>query len=287
MSHRVAATLLLAISTSAWASLWELTRDSSVVVLARVEQPGAVTAKGRSVARLRVKETWKGGPVSTLEVRFSPDVACPNPPSYRVGEDVIAFLTPGTDPDTWVTVASAEGARYARSDSELAAIKAAVLHATSLPAEAKTQWALQAFESPSTRHDAALVLGGVANPLAWRTIGGPAPVVLPKTTLAALEASFIRNPTQDNTLISSMVLLRTQRTQQLNAAFANSINTITNTANPPDWLPVAVSLYEERLHPLRPIARTLSPEAMLEEWSRRRTPEAVERARQRWRALRQ
>src|SRR5262245_18159092 len=96
----------LAISPPAYAdaispqSLWELTQNARLIVLAEVERVGQADPRnpdfgyGGDVARLRVLEVWKGTKPELLEVTFRKNLICPKPSRYEPGRRVVAFLKP-------------------------------------------------------------------------------------------------------------------------------------------------------------------------------------------------
>ena len=96
----------------------DLAATADLIVLADVEQVtsagdretagGAAMPPGTDqVARLRVRETWKGPPTAVVEVAFNDFVKWPAPPAYASGETVVAFLR-RAGPE-WTTVGISAG----------------------------------------------------------------------------------------------------------------------------------------------------------------------------------
>ena len=107
-------------------TLWGLTSEATLVVLADIPAVTEATETGGTalrdapsstrrggagaIAHLRVREAWKGAASGTIEVAFDPNYICPAPPVYVAGKTVVAFLT--ADGDLWRTVALSYGTHY-------------------------------------------------------------------------------------------------------------------------------------------------------------------------------
>lgn len=81
-------------------TLWELTEQAELVVLARVVAIESPQDRGErdfesDIARLEVLEVWKGSTGGDVAVTFSRGMICPAPPRYLPGETVLAFLESG------------------------------------------------------------------------------------------------------------------------------------------------------------------------------------------------
>lgn len=223
-------------------SLWETTREAPLVIFARVE---STTRAG--TARLRVKEVWKGPPVTNVDVRYDAMSFCPPADSYSEGVDVVVFLEPTFDAANLSDFVASKGRSPARiwrstrpltmqtitSQPQLAALKLAVISAASLRDDQRLEWGVAAFESERTRPDALVELG--SNP------------TLTKAQLEKLEDAFIRKPLLDDTLLSTMLLLRPQQTERLNLAFGFAIEQLAARDVQPNWFPEVVELYAQRL----------------------------------------
>lgn len=153
-------------------TLWELTRQARLVVLAEVEDvteetqtlefAGDPLILKTAVAHLRVLEAWKGPRLERLEVPFSPDTVCPAPPSYVKGKRVVAFLEEDSEgKGRWHTVGLSYGSRYPSDASAEDAYRDAVLGAVALQArdEALNESTQEAPEAPApTAEDGSRVI---------------------------------------------------------------------------------------------------------------------------------
>lgn len=146
--------------------LWDLTAKAELIVIAKVievvELPPPDYANGvfdSHLARLEVLATLKGQDTAYLKIPYPAQLICPEPPHYRQGEKVVAFL--GRDDQHQLrTVSLSYGTLYGRDDGELEDLEkmtrqALALHASGLsgPALAKRKraWALEAAARPVTR----------------------------------------------------------------------------------------------------------------------------------------
>ncbi len=93
--------------------LWDLITQSERIVFARVERIEEESEGGFAV--LRVIETWKGPLSDRVRVDLQREVACPPPPRYIEGKEVLAFLqSPRRDSTggVWETVGDSYGVLY-------------------------------------------------------------------------------------------------------------------------------------------------------------------------------
>lgn len=157
-------------------TLWSLTHEAEWVVWADVEEVRESSAEAENraergeppeglpadwleglspgfVARLRVREAWKGDARKgeQLEVHF-PELMCPAPPRYKQGLAVVAFLV--RNEGKWETVALSYGTRYPASNDDAEAYRRAV----SLAKDAEDRFAReratgQRVDMESTRRD--------------------------------------------------------------------------------------------------------------------------------------
>lgn len=173
------ATLALATAAGAYpispVFLWQLTHEAELIVLAEVESvrlegsggddlrdaPSSTAIPshrlGPSIARLRVRETWKGSPRDSVEVAYNSAYICPSPPSFDAGETVAAFLV--REGSLWRVVALSYGVRHLAPDA-IGATRARVREAVALQAGGRVtvarrvEWLTACCEHPATRHDA-------------------------------------------------------------------------------------------------------------------------------------
>jgi hypothetical protein len=106
--------------------LWELTDEATLIVLGDVIEiagsteaieeslPGAPpftrSTGSVAVARIAVREVWKGEAGAQIEVFFEANLICPAPPRYVTGKLVAAFLS--REENHWYTVGLSYGTLY-------------------------------------------------------------------------------------------------------------------------------------------------------------------------------
>jgi hypothetical protein len=171
-------------------TLWDLTREADLVVLADVtditntEVPAATpmrdtpsssrTFGAGAIAHLHVREVWKGetgNSSGTIEVAFEPNLICPAPPRYVAGKTTVAFLAKpeagkadGGAADVapagvpWHTVALSYGTHYPAA-GEIADYRDRVREARdllarrSVPEADRLDWLVRAASRRATRWD--------------------------------------------------------------------------------------------------------------------------------------
>jgi hypothetical protein len=251
---RLFATLLVMVSCVGSAypippqTIWDVVADSELIVSAVVKD--VKTTKTLSVAKLEVEDTWKGTASAKLEVRFDPDMQCPQPPQYVKGRRVVAFLG-RSNKGNWMTVSLSYGTRYPANDAERAELKASVQDALALQASGDEKgiqvWAVSAFAKRSLRWDALQLLGrdsdAAREVLGKRAMPGP----LPPELLAELERAFIAQPSWGPELVSEMRALRAQKSKALDEACADIIESVLVNETARWWGDEAIDLLTERL----------------------------------------
>jgi hypothetical protein len=111
--------------------LRSLTQSADLIVLADVERvidapPAPAPARPAMppgtdrIARLRVRETWKGRTVARVDVPFNDYAKWPAPPRYVEGETVVAFLRRAGG--EWTTVGISAGT-IVKHGEEIAALR--------------------------------------------------------------------------------------------------------------------------------------------------------------------
>ncbi|MEW5737739.1 MAG: hypothetical protein AB1938_02375 [Myxococcota bacterium] len=266
----IAATLLAPLAGWAYPiapqTLWDLTQQAELVVLAHVEaveQWESVDGDRNSshVARLRILETWKGLAAKGVAVRFNPNVICPAPASYVEGRRVVAFLS--RDGKGWFTVGRSYGTRYpedVREETELATVVKAALAAQRAkappqdgaknqpPPRATLNWAMLAVKGRATRWDGLYALRSAADPAHAfydRDRGEDAP--LPEETLEQLEAIFVATPSYDETLPQMLRLLQDRKSAAITQAGVDALETVLHNSSAPWWTDEVLDLLAERL----------------------------------------
>ena len=130
-------------------TLWELTENANLIVVAKVEtvvnldrEDPEVDSWADARTQLAVREVWKGAETETVEVAFGPHLVCPAPPRYVEGKTVLAFLR--RDNGVWTTVGLSYGTLYPDAD-ELDDFREVVKSALTLQrdgvkGDAKLEW---------------------------------------------------------------------------------------------------------------------------------------------------
>jgi hypothetical protein len=140
-------------------TLWELTQEARLIVLAEVEVGNADPhspdySAGIDVAQLRVLEVWKGTRPERLDVVIRRTL-CPTPPWYEPGRRVVAFLKPSGS--SWRTTGLSYGARYPTDEAAEQAYRLAVSMALEAQESGRekqrVEWAVNTAVHPATRWD--------------------------------------------------------------------------------------------------------------------------------------
>ncbi len=183
------------------ATLRELTARASHVVLAHVDRVST------GVAELSVNH----------------GATCPPDATFRVGDDIVAFLV---KPQT-----STRSARMTATEA-IAPTRELVNLAARLPKSATPplRWIAEALSYPATRIDGTRSLQPVD------PANGPS-----RTTMENLAAAFFREPTYDYTLLRVMVLLSSHVDARLDAAFAEAVAKLTSSEPTPLWTPDVIN----------------------------------------------
>jgi len=153
-------TSLLAACQNAGAPSRELVDMADLVVLADVTSvstalageagDGSMPAGSDRVARLQVRETWKGPRLAALDVPFNDFLRFPAPPAYVAGARVVAFLR--RDGVEWSTVGMSAGVIAVGESGELEGLRVQVARAVALERKA-----------PGSAPDGAAPTGGGAD----------------------------------------------------------------------------------------------------------------------------
>lgn len=276
-------------------TLWDLTREADLVVLARVVT--LLPPQGLShrigldvppVAVLEVEETWKGWAPGVVFVAFEPTI-CPDSPVYVPGESVVAFLERGWFPTVYRTVGLSFGTRYP-SPEEVADVRhmvRSVLNFRRTGASLEEQrraWMVEAAGRPGTPWD------GLYGLVPWTTSGRwdfPNPPVDPvqhgeltEQELAAILEGFVESPPTDRSLPMALVLAADRRDARIDEAAVSAVeDLLAREWEPswyrPGWLLDAIALVLERygdpdpaarLAPLKRDVAFVAPDALEAAW---------------------
>ncbi len=233
-------------------TLWDLTRDSELVVLARVagvaDNPHPADEVGSANARLEVIEVWKGKAPERLLVEFEPNFVCPAPPKFLAGRRVVAFLS--REKGRWFVEGLSYGTRYPADEAEEAELKRAVTGALKARASdgPTVAWALAAGKARSTRWDGLYALSSASDPphrfYDRRRKAEPA---LTEATLSELEQIMITAPSYDSTLRQLLAILAQRPNAAVTSAAADAIESVMTGSVAPYWMDEVMDLVEERL----------------------------------------
>ncbi len=254
-------------------TLWELTLEAELIVWAEVE---AVTTRAfkdydeyklsgfeEGVARLRVREVWKGTahPDERVEVAYLPFTSCPAPPRYEQGLLVVAFLTRWNG--TWSTVGLSYGTRYPTNNDEAQAyrrvvelaVKAQKQASPRVPyredeqalASAPVDWEVLAASHPATRWDGLFRLVPTGDVVRDFYVGGvDKSVRLSPEQREALARGFVTHPPLDRSLPMLLLPLRGHASAEVDAAAARALETVLLDSGPSRWALLAFDLLRER-----------------------------------------
>lgn len=255
-------------------TLWELTEEAELAVWADVEEVVAMP-RGESddaenpnpfageIARLRVREVWKGSarPDERVEVHFNSGIVCPAPPRYEPGLAVVAFLK--RYEGKWFTVALSYGTRYPTSNDEADAYRRAVTRAAQAQAqwtqarvagkavsleEARTDWQVLAASHPATRWDGLYALVPEADEHhAWYDARTSRRASLSHAQREQLAGGFVEHPPLDRALPMMLMALRGHASKAVDGAAASALETVLDGEEVPHWAGLAFDLLRERL----------------------------------------
>jgi hypothetical protein len=255
-------------------TLWELTLDAERVVWADVEEvarlPPRSAGDGKEephwddgdVARLRVRESWKGAarPGELLEVHFNSGFICPAPARYESGLAVVAFLV--RQKGQWRTVGMSYGTRYPTSNAEAEAYRHAVTSAHQAHerwtevrvssravnmAAARRHWQVLVAAHPATRWDGLYGLVPEADEAhAFHDDRATDVTPLLLAQREQLAEGFVKNPPLDRSLPMMLSALRGHASREVDQAAARALETVLDSEDPPRWATLAFDLLRER-----------------------------------------
>ncbi len=275
-------------------TLWDLTSEADVVVLAHVDKTGPppspeqdTSFRTERIAYLSVQEAIKGKPAAALSVAYPEGIVCPLPPSYREGEQVVAFLVKSAA-GHYQTVAMRQGTHYLKQN-EINDYRSAIQEAVALQAaqpvsqDAKIRWMVHAAARPATRWHGLYRLMPVPGASADTNERGRSAsalatdIRLTPAQLKEIADGFLQYPVADDTLPMVLRLLDDYPNRAVDQiAIALVEGDLTKDA-PPPWLSQSIELLRRRLRD--PKAKTTPPRPIWEH-----VP--VTTLRQEWRAVR-
>ncbi|WP_342375811.1 hypothetical protein NVS55_31630 [Myxococcus stipitatus] len=232
------------------------------------------------VARLRIREVWKGEARAGEQLLvYWADSECPPPPYYKEGRAVVTFLSYATE--KWETVAGSYGTRYPTGDDEVAAYRQAVVlakEAQHIRSQARrvgnrlslepmrVDWQVQVSAHPATRWDGMYGLAGGADVIHdFYDLKGRRPLRLTEAQRARFARGFVEHPPLDSSLPTMLKVLHGYADKQVDQAAAQSLETMFNEGRRQEWVVQAFDLLRER-HGEKPKPREpLSDEEALSE----------------------
>ena len=262
-------------------SLWELTRDAELIVLARVEstvrKPTSPVAcnheifREPAIATLIVEQTWKGPPSDRVEVLYNASSArCPAPPRFEPGLELVAFLS-RDERGAWSTAASSYGTLYPEL-SEVGLFRELILRAVSLQTmkdrddreRGLVQLWVDAATEPATRWHG---LHGLVPPRdrrqadGTRGASGPKSVALRADQRVQLARAFVEKPRFDFTLPMLLGLLTGFADAAVDEMAVAVVDALLEEAVPPRWTADLAELTAARVQRSLPPAPPAAPPA--------------------------
>jgi hypothetical protein len=270
--------------------------DAELVVVAKVK-PAAATAPlglmsrflaklgvsanegeardGRTIAKLQVLETWKGQAVSEVTVRYRGTLICPAPPHFEEGQTVLTFLS-NEKGGTWAVVGLSYGTLYPEAD-ELPVLRQATKEILSLPpgdVAAETELLINLASRRATRWDGLFELvpeGDRLHDFYRREQPRGDASKLTGAQLARVAAAFIKEPSVDQSLPMTLLLLAGFPDRDFDRTVVGVIDAMVVLESLPYWFEDALHLAMARLAPgetpptLDPTAPVV-PEAFRKLW---------------------
>jgi hypothetical protein len=258
--------------------LWELTEESELIVLGEVTEvresmdagertlrdaPSSSRLDGPgSVARITVRETWKGEAEPQVEVSFDPHYICPAPPRYVTGKVVAAFLS--REDDRWFTVGLSYGTLYPTAD-EVTDLRDRVREAIGLqkagvvdPRE-RVAWHVRAAARRATRWHGLYGLKPSGDSLHYyydaRRGVRMADVQLSAEEFDAIARGFVEEPSLDRTLPMILVLFEGRPHHALDRAAIAAVEALLAKDRIPWWIGEALEPLLRRLGDADPKGR--------------------------------
>lgn len=233
--------------------LWKLVGEAELVVVAEVREIRRIIVRqnrkewGKTVAILRILESWKGNENGTIEVPYPDGLLCPAPPVYAEGETVLTFLKWTEDGwgggKGWNTVGLSYGTLYP-DRAELADFREMVRQAVALqakqpvPEKALVAWLAEAAARPGTRwhglyalvprSDEVRSLYDHSGTVAWNRKLTPA-------HLDRIARGFIASPSVDVTLPMALAVLSDHRSQEVDEAAVSAMEGLFGQTKLPYW----------------------------------------------------
>lgn len=267
MGARLALAMLLALPASALGypipprTVVRQLRDAELVVVAKVvsvadRQPTDEVDLDDAVATLEVVETWKGQAVRTLEVPFASHLICPAPPRYLPGRTVLAFLVREKQ-GGWSTLGLSYGTLYPEK-GELEALRESARAWGALregDAGALTELLVQLASRRATRWDALFELVPEGDEMHdyYRRKQPPQGDAsrLTEKQLARIAAGFVAEPSGDQTLAMTLLLLSGYPDRAFDRTVAGVLDAMLARDEVPWWFSQAFELAMARFVPAR------------------------------------
>jgi len=258
--------------------LWELTEEAELIVLGEVTEVNESTDAGErslrnapsstriggpgSMARIAVREVWKGEAGAQVEVSFDPNYICPAPPRYVPGKTVAAFLT--RDGDRWYTVGLSYGTLYPAA-ADVGDFRARIQEAVRLqragvedPRE-RVAWHVRAAARPATRWHGLYGLRPSSDSLHYFYDGKvgvrAAEVELTAADFDTIARGFIERPSLDRTLPMILALFEGRPHHALDRAAIAAVEGVLLRDEMPWWIGETLERLLRRLGDPDPKAR--------------------------------
>lgn len=236
--------------------LWRLVADSDLVVVAEVqeirripvreERDGESWTYFRSVAVLRILESWKGSENGTIEVPYA-DLICPAPAVYLEGKDVLTFLRwtkSGPDGPGWTTVGLSYGTLYP-DRAELADFREMVARAVKvqtkkpMPDVVQVEWLAEAASRPGTRWHGLYPLVPESDEIRYAYDRGGDNVALGRMLTPAqrerIARGFVESPPVDLTLPMALAVLADYKSPAVDEAAVSAMEGLFSQRKLPYW----------------------------------------------------
>lgn len=254
---------LLAISVAVGAypippqTLWSVTEEAELVVVARVEAEGELSTESDpdswtpARARLHVVEALKGEASGSIEVAYHPGLVCPAPARFVAERTVLAFLVWDPEEGAWIVPQLSYGTLYPRAQ-DLSLFRRLISRAVTLQSAASggirppVDWLVEAAEHRATRwhglYELAAELDAMHSFYDRGTDREDLRPLLAAEHQARIARGFVADPSADLTFVQTLGILEGHDDSEFDRTAIGLVEWALAQEEAPYWLGDALEL---------------------------------------------